>query len=219
MYTCSDALAFKVDTSLSQQTQTQGGTRIRHAGYFKTFTNERSRHAVVTIVEFCSGKEEGRHFWQYWQSVTVACQMPNVDPCKIKDVTVCRWFRFYLQMFGLITLKGFKKKSPTEERGVRDKLVQPARELVRQLTGVKQWAKWRVMAGLDWQAQWPPRLMKGAIGRQMRAWWEGTHQMEWWTKRSKFGPQHERESYSVCCDHRNESYFEVVPRGQEAFQL
>lgn len=69
--------------------------------------------------------------------------------------------------------------------------------LFRQLTWVSHWLKWRVMVGLDWQAQWPLRLMKGAIGRQMRVWWEGTRHMEWWTKRSKFGAQHERES--VLC--------------------
>lgn len=50
--------------------------------------------------------------------------------------------------------------------------------------------------------------------RQMMMSEEGTLQMEWWTKRSKFLVQHKR--MSVCCDQRNESYFEVVPHEQEA---
>lgn len=103
--------------------------------------------------------------------------------------------------------------------GPRPRSVQWVRGLVRQLTGVSHWLKWRVMVGLDWQAQRLLRLMNGAIGDRWGC--DGKGHIRWngGRKGQSFGCSMKGNSYSVRCDQRNESYFDVVPHGQKAFQL
>lgn len=146
---------------------------------------------------------------------TLACQLPvEAEPCYVRD-GLSSWMiiTFLKKTFVYSVINTWRHMRVSEKKGevvkkdkgdscgvmegLRPRPVQSVRGLVRQLAGISHWLKWRVMAGLDWHARWPLRLMKGATGRQMRVWWERTHQMEWWTKRSKFGAQHERE-FVLC---------------------
>ena len=80
--------------------------------------------------------------------------------------------------------------------GPRPRPVRTVFGLVKRLAEVTLWLRWRVMAYLDWQAQWQLRLMKDATGKQMRVWWERTCQMEWSVNKSKLGEQHEKGTYT-----------------------